>query len=78
LPKKNISGTSAMNEQKINQLNKQLNEYQMNVTVLQHSLTISDQEISSCLQNLQSLATDHEITKRNISASLTSANQQLN
>ena len=60
------------------QLNKQLNEYQTNATGLQRSLTTSVQEINSCLENLQSLATEHEITKRNISASLTLANQQLN
>ena len=59
-------------------LNKQLNEYQTNATILQRSLNTSVQEINSCLENLQSLATEHEITKRNISASLTSANQQLN
>jgi chromosome segregation ATPase len=78
IAEKNISQTFAMNKQKMTQLNKQLNEYQTNATGLQRSLTTSVQEINSCLENLQSLATEHEITKRNISASLTLANQQLN
>jgi chromosome segregation ATPase len=75
---KNISQTFAINKQKMIRLNKQLNEYQTNATGLQRSLNTSVQEINSCLENLLSLATDHEITKRNFSASLTLANQQLN
>jgi chromosome segregation ATPase len=75
---KNISQTFAINKQKMIRLNKQLNEYQTNATGLQRSLNTSVQEINSCLENLLSLATEHEITKRNISASLTLANQQLN
>jgi chromosome segregation ATPase len=75
---KNMSQTFAINKQKMTRLNKQLNEYQTNATGLQQSLNTSVQEINSCLENLLSLATEHEITKRNISASLTLANQQLN
>jgi len=59
---KNISQTFAINKQKMIRLNKQLNEYQTNATGLQRSLNTSVQEINSCLENLLSLATDHEIT----------------
>ncbi len=56
---KNISQTFAINKQKMTRLNKQLNEYQTNATNLQRSLNTSVQEINSCLENLQSLATEH-------------------
>jgi hypothetical protein len=60
----------------------QIKEYQMNVTTVFSSIRFLAlnrlQEISSCLVNLQSLATTFEMTKENFFASLDLANQHLN
>ncbi len=72
-----VSDMSNKNAQSTQQLNGQIKEYQMNVIILKHSLSRAEQEISSCLVNLQSLATTFEITKKNFSASLNLANQHL-